>query len=1576
MDTCLNEETIGRYVAGKCTSEEVETIEAHLLVCELCRQRVEDCRQDEAFLDDLKGMLARRPDSSDARETKPLSDITEEPHAGSPSPGISVFRSASAAVDIEGYRILREIHRGGQGVVYEAIQEATRRKVALKVMLGAAFSNDATKKRFEREVEVVANFSHENIVRIYDSGLTHGQYYFAMEYIEGQRLDAYISRKKPHIRELLELFRTICSAVAYAHQRLVIHRDLSPSNILVDEQGKPYVVDFGLAKQLEEEDRTQFSIDGQVMGKLAYMSPEQSAGKLSEVDVRTDVYALGVVLYEMLTGRYPYTAARQIADVLRNFAESEPEKPSSISPAVDDEIETIVLKALSKDKERRYQNVADLARDVERYLRHEPIEAKRDSVLYVLRKAFRRHRAAATASAAFLLTIAGSSVIALGLYARAKQAERQALTQRDAANQATTRAASAEHSARDELRRANIGRARLYAKAGNVAEANKLLWKEFLEAPEAPDGMWALIESYAANPCLATIEVPSGNEGKDAGISAVRFLPDSRHFVSGGMDGHIRLWDTQSQQCLRSWVAHKGEVKCIDISSDGKVLASCGNWGDPLVKLWRLPDGECLRSVSVREPDDDGRPLPTSLALASDGSCVFVGMNTGTVYILDAPSLRIKKRLTGNGESVLSMHFSRDGQKVAAGFRSPDGFLGGEFWVLEAPSGAKLLARKVQSGSVESICFSPDGKHLALSSKSIETWDLAAGRPKSYLPGVAPLESHLAYHPNGDYLISGDESGVLKVWDLEEKKLLKTLRGHSGPISSIDISLDGNSAVSGTKDVVHHIGPEQRFPVTIGWADGTVKLWDLVGAIVPRRIESPDSYFYARCFSPKRQLIALASGWHSQPEVWDIKSCQRIALLTGHDDSVHALAFSPDGSILASGSDDTCVRLWCSSSWECLATLKGHSQAVEKLLFSHNGHLLVSAGGGQIIVWCVDRRRALHRFAHPNGSLDYLAFSQDDSVLASGGKTVVVALWDMAGGRQIKEWKEDTYDTSTLAYTADPNYLITAYDQHMERDGPSHTIALCQIPSLTLSQQVEEPNYASSSGNRDRLIDVSHDGRRLAFVGFRLTTAAEAVIFVWDLVERRRLASIPARGMPEWVYFSADGELLVVGEQPVAGTGGGTWHTAEGFSVSVYSADGSRLLIDNSAFFPIPTVFSLEHPLVIAHGLDERYLLSLGNAKECILGNLPFFLRRTKTAHTMRSSDTEPAALLCGFVKHKPGDRMYWPVVTPSEGKKKKRLTSRNSTVSDEAAAPTPSGRQLRAFRSFTDPCLKKGVAFLASSMRLGGTATDGMWRMYSFEDGVVRFIESWRPKSQKLSCVDYGSDGRRMLVGTEEGIVWQYNMSERIGSLLFSMGVKVESVIACGPENALVRSKEHELSAYNLKTQRRLWSYTASLLNAFAVFPDGRHVVVVSHKEGARKESVHVLDANTGVERAKIAETGRYLIAVACSPDNRTIAVSCDGPDHVQLWNWTQGNLLRKLESDGFRIVALAFSPDGKLLASGSQGTARIWEVESGRPLGVLSFDDDCYVESVSFSADGRLLVGASSGGHVQIAEVPKTRE
>ncbi len=382
----------------------------HIESCERCGRELARIRANNDFLGEIASALgdsAPTIASPHAESVRPLPLAGEATRAG----------EAPSATLIKGYELLDEIHRGGQGVVYRARQLAAKRLVAVKMLLGGGLASTKQRIRFEREVELVASLRHPGIVTLYESGLaTSGEPYLAMELIDGVTLSDHLAllperagRGRAWARPILELFAQVADATAYAHRRGVIHRDLKPGNILVDDEGHPHLLDFGIAKATQKGHDTDIAttIAGEFVGTFRYAAPEQVSGDPDAVDTRTDVYALGVLLYEALTGQRVYELKGSIAQIVGAITEATPTSPSALNPRLDDELDAIVLKALAKEPARRYQSAEALADDLRAYLDNRPVSARGDTTTYVLGKLARRHKTGIVVACAIAALVGG-----------------------------------------------------------------------------------------------------------------------------------------------------------------------------------------------------------------------------------------------------------------------------------------------------------------------------------------------------------------------------------------------------------------------------------------------------------------------------------------------------------------------------------------------------------------------------------------------------------------------------------------------------------------------------------------------------------------------------------------------------------------------------------------------------------------------------------------------------------------------------------------------------------------------------------------------------------------------------------------------------------------------------------------------------------------------------------------------------------------------------------------------------------------------------------------------------------------
>ncbi len=595
----------------------------------------------------------------------------------------SRFDESEIPRSIGHYEIARTIGTGGMGVVYEARQERPRRTVTLKVIRPGMTASRAL-RRFQQEAEVLGRLQHPGIAQIYEAGVakvssasgpvTH-QPFFAMELIRGAPLTTYAHHESLGQRARLELVASVCDAVHHAHQKGVIHRDLKPANILVDTAGQPKILDFGVARitDADASAATQHTHAGQIVGTPAYMSPEQVIGDPALLDTRSDVYSLGVILYELLARRLPLECSKcSITEAARMIRDEEPARLASVDRSLRGEIETMVAMAMDKDKTRRYQSASDLAADIRHYLAGEPIEAKRDSALYVLRKTLRRYRGLATATALLILLLTAFGIVS---FSQSKQ------NRRLADGLATALTVS------------NIERGRLFTRAGDVLGAEGLLWREFLIDPQSDHAYWALWELYSRNPCLSTFVAHEGE------LRGAAFSPSGRNFVTCSLDDMVKIWDARSSEPVATLEGHSARVNFVDYSPDGRWIASASY--DGTVIIWDAATHNRVYTLRGHV----GKVL--TVAFVEDGRLVASGGDDATVRIWDLTTGECVHVHQALGMRVPALRYNQANHILAALLH--DGTI--KLWDdLFGPSFATLAGHE---SATAALALSPDGRRLA-----------------------------------------------------------------------------------------------------------------------------------------------------------------------------------------------------------------------------------------------------------------------------------------------------------------------------------------------------------------------------------------------------------------------------------------------------------------------------------------------------------------------------------------------------------------------------------------------------------------------------------------------------------------------------------------------------------------------------------------------------------------------------------------------------------------------------------------------------------------------------------------------
>lgn len=674
---------------------------------------------------------------------------------------ISFSVEPSTAASLPGYEIAEEIHRGGQGVVYRARQRSTGRTVAIKLLRAGPFSGAGERARFEREVQVLGQLNHPNIVGIIDSGVAAGSAYFIMDHVQGVPLDRWIAeqverksnaafRGTPRARgsrssrathdEVLRLFPKICDAVHAAHLRGVIHRDLKPNNILIDDTGEPHILDFGLAKLNSPECNAGegVTVAGEFMGSLPWASPEQAADA-NQVDIRTDVYSLGVMLYQALTERFPYPVMGGIHDVLGNIMHVEPGRPSAFCPPAQGELDTITLKCLAKDRERRYESAGELARDLRHYRAGEPIDARRDSTWYVLRKTIRRHRIPMAVAGLFLVLLAGSTIVMSILSLKAKHASRLAI---------------------QNLHGSLIAQARATRRSGWIGQRFDAL-KALQSAAQISPTLEVRNEAIAA---LAMIDAKFMSRIERGGSSC--FDPEMTRCAvveAGGRVRIVRLGDGVEIAHIPPPAAGHGEILRLALRGSAFVRLFDPPTGHRNLEIWKLADARGAPGGSTADAklalELDDVPFRARFDISPDGRRLAIGRIDHAIHIYDLESMAVVQRIVLDREPSY-LTFDTTGRRLALYHGN---YERAELLSLDTESRPPIF----ESPSISwSVVWHPNGRLVAGAAlNNIELWDSSSMRRVALLSGHEDQIIHLAFSNDGALLLSYSWDGQTVLWD-------------------------------------------------------------------------------------------------------------------------------------------------------------------------------------------------------------------------------------------------------------------------------------------------------------------------------------------------------------------------------------------------------------------------------------------------------------------------------------------------------------------------------------------------------------------------------------------------------------------------------------------------------------------------------------------------------------------------------------------------------------------------------------------------------------------------------------------
>lgn len=1102
------------------------------------------------------------------KEERDLWGQTRTQSGNAPSP-IRVNHKPSSRIGP--YKLLQKLGEGGMGTVWMAEQEKpVRRRVAVK-MVKSGQDNAQVLARFEAERQALAMMNHKNIAQILDVGATdQGQPYFVMELVHGIPFNEFCDQNKLSINQRLELFAHVCNAVQHAHQKGVIHRDLKPSNVLVclfDGVAVPKVIDFGLAKALQHgtklTDRTMFTEFGQIVGTLAYMSPEQAEMNQLDVDTRTDVYSLGVMLYELLTGSTPIELKKlreeAFLKVLESIREIEPPRPSArlsnqtneavsgvsqqrqIEPEklraiLRGELDWIVMKSLEKDRSRRYETAKDFAEDIRCYLDGDIVEARPPSSSYRLRKIFQKNKGlVASVSAILLLLLAGIAGTTFGLIranqktAIAEESERKAIAAQRESLDAKERALEEKRKAQAEKSRADeeAKKARDSDAAGKFQLAVSR-WDA--ERPgEARSLLDEIPEEYRELEWHFSKRYFLGSEltcyGHTKSVNRAVFSPDGQRIATASTDKKIKIWDATSGAELQTLSGHGSNVTWVCFSPDGQRIASSSS--DKTIKIWDAFTGKELNTLKGHTD------IVLSVSFSPDGKRIASSGHDASVRIWDLARRKEQKILTGHKGRVYGVDFSSNGQQVASA--SADGTI--KLW--DAASGAELQTLSGHGGHVTSVCFSPDDRRIASTGwdNSLRIWDAVNGKQLKNIYAHRGPAWCAVFSPDGRRIATaGGGYNTVKVWDAVSGKGRRTLCGHAGPVFSVAFSPDGHRLASA------------------GSSDNTMKIWDVLDSNRVKTLNGHLEGVTSVAFSPDGQRIASASS-DKKIKVWDALHNSELLTLNGHAGKVNSVAFSPNGRRIASASSDKKIKIWDADSGVVIKTLSGHNSAVNSVVFSPSGQRIVSGSSDKTVkIWDTKSGGVIETCDGHTESVNSVAFSPDGQQIASGSSDGMIKIWNSIVGKEILTLASNSI-VNSVSFSPDGNRIASG--------NSDYTLSIWDAVSGTELQKLR--------GHTDpRVLGVtfSPNGQRLLSAGFDHT------IRIWSADGGKELQTILAHHLGvDGVAISPDAQRICSGSSDKSiklwnASSDHELRTLQGHTSKVtgvcFSADGERIYSQSS----------------------------------------------------------------------------------------------------------------------------------------------------------------------------------------------------------------------------------------------------------------------------------------------------------------------------------------------------------------------------------------------------------------------------
>lgn len=1061
MNPSQNPSIDERYLSLLVAGEQALGSESTFELSDVPSDLQDELKRDLACVDLLREVLpALAPES--AYDPLPLN--------GAPS--------APSGTCLGRFHIRHELGRGTFGIVYLAYDPSLEREVALKVPRIDALVDPEMRKRFYREAKAAAGLKHPNVVPVYEAGEAGPVCYIASEYCAGVTLARWLKERNEPVpfRLAASLVARLAEAVDHAHQNGVVHRDLKPGNVLLgplpeagDPELTPKITDFGLARFMLAADTSQTG-SGTMLGTPNYMAPEQAGGRSREIGPAADIYALGVILYELLTGRPPFQA-ESVVDTLVLVRTQEPVAPGRLRARLPRDLETICLTAMAKNPARRFKTAGAMAEDLQRWLDKKPIHARPISSLERLVYWARRRPAIAALLIAILV------VGAVGVAGIAWQWQR---------------AETAADDLEINLYFRNVALAEREWSANNMARADQLLDA----CPLRRRGWeWHYVRHLRLN------NLPPLHGHKSV-VSSVSVSPDSTRIASASLDKTVTIWDVRSGRPLQTFAEHTEQVRVVIFIDDERVVSGSM---DGTIKVWNATTGAVLRDIRTANRvwrlalSPDGQRLASAsnnkwTAIREPGPNELQIWDVATWELLK--SIPLAPRLSVNG-----MAFSADGQRIA--FASGDIVSGehSEVSVLDATTGTTVLTLPHPTGA-NCLAYSPDGRFLASGSGTfrsdegkIHLWDAKSGRLIRTLEGHTGTLSNLAFSPDSRRLASSSADKKVKIWDVASGLEAINLHGHTDNVWGLTFSPDGHRLVS-------------------SGTDQTVRVWDaspleketgseLASLIGSGGRDNPVA------MSGDGQFVASA-GADAIVRVWSAKTWNQIHALHGHNGRILSLDFSADSQFLVSGGEDGSARIWDVATGQQRYVRVELSDIECRAAFRPDGWLAAIGGNNALIVWDPGTGKEWPiRNVHEWRILG-LAFSPNGKYLAT-----------VSADCTVKVWNAQT-QTSKPVLHAGP---FTGRILHVAFSPDSRRLAFCGMnQTATVWDAVADKEVVTFRGHTDQVnwVCFSPDGRRVA------SASNDGTIKVWDAESGKEIETI--RGHTRWVngvVFSPDGQYLV-----------------------------------------------------------------------------------------------------------------------------------------------------------------------------------------------------------------------------------------------------------------------------------------------------------------------------------------------------------------------------------------------------------------------------------------------------------------